>query len=432
MKKVLLLLAVAISTTALFAQENSTQENESSFNKWSIELGGGLHKVSRTFTEGYYSPSPDTYQVNLGVRYMFNEKFGLRASFGYNDIENADGGLAFESKYYRSTLEGVVNLGNILEFHDWSNSIGLLLHGGAGYSLLDVNTDRDGDLDQILNVMVGITPQVKLSNRFTFFVDASLVGNVRSYTTWDGNTQIADNNANRGVDGSLYNFSAGFNIYLGKNNQHADWFVEDNALLSEIEELEARLAKVETDLIDTDQDGVADYLDREQNTMSGVAVDTKGIAIDKNKNGIPDEIESSLDERFLMRNEYNPNAGSTTVTGGNTVRDLLNKGYVNVYFKFNSTTPQTYSLEAINYLKVYMAENPGATAQLVGYADEIGNASYNSSLSSMRAKKVYDILVASGVDANRLSHTGNGEDASVNKNSAEARQLVRRVTFKLN
>lgn len=440
MKKILLLLAVAISTTALFAQENETtmyeQGNESAFNKWSIDLGGGLHNAARPYTAGYFNETAAPYQASLGIRYMMNEKFGFRASFGFNDIQGDDRSLPFETQYYRATFEGVLNAGNILQFHEWSNSFGLLIHAGGGVSILDVRSLVDNRYeDTMMNVVFGITPQIKISDRIVFNVDASIVGNIGMDTTWDGKTRLSergvDGSTNRGFDSSLYNFSAGFSIYLGKNETHADWYVEDNDLMSEIEELEARLAKVETDLIDTDQDGVADYLDREQNTMSGVAVDTKGIAIDKNKNGIPDEIESSLDERFLLRNEYNPNSGGTTSAGG-TIKELLDNGYVNVYFKFNSTTPETYSLEAINYLKVYMAENTGATAQLVGYADEIGNESYNRDLSAKRAKKVYDILVASGVAANRLSHTGNGEDTSVNKNSSEARQLVRRVTFKLN
>jgi OOP family OmpA-OmpF porin len=41
------------------------------------------------------------------------------------------------------------------------------------------------------------------------------------------------------------------------------------------------------------------------------------------------------------------------------------------------------------------------------------------------------MLVAAGVDADRLTHTGSGEDTSVDKSSGGARQLVRRVTFKL-
>jgi OOP family OmpA-OmpF porin len=41
-------------------------------------------------------------------------------------------------------------------------------------------------------------------------------------------------------------------------------------------------------LIDTDQDGVADYLDLEKNTVSGVMVDSKGRAIDLNNNNVPE------------------------------------------------------------------------------------------------------------------------------------------------
>jgi OOP family OmpA-OmpF porin len=160
--------------------------------------------------------------------------------------------------------------------------------------------------------------------------------------------------------------------------------------------------------------------------MSGVAVNTKGIAVDVNKNGIPDEIESSLDDRFVNESDY-----VTKQRGGGNVKELLDKGYVNVYFKFNSTTPETYSLEAINYLIKYMEANPSTNAELIGYADEIGNPTYNKNISEKRANKVKEILVASGVAESRLTVTGNGEDTSVEKSSAQARQLVRRVTFKL-
>src|SRR5690606_40548444 len=93
--------------------------------------------------------------------------------------------------------------------------------------------------------------------------------------------------------------------------------------------------------------------------------------------------------------------------------------------------PESYSLDVINYLIKYMSDNPSANAELIGYADEIGNPEYNQQLSERRAKRVYDILLATGVSANRLSYTGGGEDTSVDKESSAARQLVRRVTFKL-
>jgi OOP family OmpA-OmpF porin len=79
-----------------------------------------------------------------------------------------------------------------------------------------------------------------------------------------------------------------------------------------------------------------------------------------------------------------------------------------------------------------MKDNPSASATLTGFADEIGSPEYNKTLSERRAKMVSDVLTAAGIDASRLSQNGDGEDASVDKNSSEARQLVRRVTFRVN
>ncbi|WP_245946257.1 OmpA family protein [Marinirhabdus gelatinilytica] len=426
MKKVTLVLTALFATVALYAQEESEiQLNE--YNKWSIELSGGLLKPSSPFADGYSVNSIAPYQASLGVRYMMNEKFGVRANLGYASISEEDNSLPFETSYYRGTLEGVVNLGNLLEFSDWTETFGLLVHGGGGYSV--INHEEPFELDEkdtTFNLMLGLTPQVRLSDRIALFADVSIIPNIGMERSWDGIEVIQT--ANRRIDdGLLYQVSAGINIYLGSESKHADWYSEKSVLLSKVEELEGRLAKVETDLIDSDQDGVPDYLDREPNTVSGVAVNTKGIAVDQNNNGIPDELEPSLDNRYVNESDY--------VVGGQgsglNVEELLNKGYVNVYFKFNSTTPETYSLEAINYLIKYMKENPSANAELIGYADEIGNPSYNQTLSEKRANKVKDILVAAGIAQNRLTVTGNGEDASVEKSSAPARQLVRRVTFRL-
>lgn len=313
-------------------------------------------------------------------------------------------------------------------FQNLTDTFGLLFHAGGGFSLINHEAPLELDeKDSTFNIVLGISPQIKISERVAFFADFSLIPNVGMERSWDG-TEVIQSATRRIDDGLLYNISAGFNIYLGGASKHADWYSEETDMKETIEDLENRLAKVETDLIDTDQDGVPDYLDREPNTMSGVAVNTKGIAVDKNTNGIPDEIESSLDDRYVNESDYEMNKGGGS---GLNVKDLLDKGYVNVYFKFNSSTPETYSLEAINYLIKYMNENPSANAELIGYADEIGNAEYNKNLSEKRANKVKEILVASGVAANRLTVTGNGEDTSVEKGSAQARQLVRRVTFRL-
>ena len=418
MKKITILLLIFITASA-YAQDD--------YNKWSIELSGGLNKASRPYSESFYSPTFGPWSADAGLRYMINEKFGFKLNLGYANVEEGDNVVPFQTQYYHGTLQGVVNLGSLFKFRDWTQSFNLLGHGGAGIARM--TTDEDAFLSDETDYMsvftVGLTPQVKLGKSIALVGDLSIYGNVNQDFTWDGNTETV----NRGFDGMLVNASIGLNIYLGNKEKHADWVdnSEETELRKKLDSVQNRLAKLETDLQDEDQDGVPNYLDREPNSMNGVAVDSKGVAVDQNNNGIPDEIESSLDERYTSKEEFKEGGANNSIG----IKKLLNDGYVNVYFQFNSDKPETYSFEAINYLVKYMHENPNANADLVGYADEVGNAEYNRQLSERRAKRVYDIIIASGIDKSRLSYRGEGIDNSVDKDSSDARQLVRRVTFKL-
>ncbi|ANH60800.1 OmpA family protein [Dokdonia donghaensis] len=431
MKKITLAIIALVGMQLATNAQESTETMSTDFNKWSVELTGGVNKPVRPVSGGSFTNTPSLYTVTGGVRYMFNEKVGLKGGIAYNSFENDDNSNEFNTALYNFSLEGVINAGNILGFREWTNTFNVLVHGGMGYSALTTDApavERDfGDADQMISFMVGVTPQVRISDRIALVADLTAVGNVRQDLTFNG----APTDGLRGFDGFYVNATAGINIYLGKAEKHADWYSSKNVAEEQIADLQNRLAKVETDLIDTDQDGVADYLDREPNTISGVAVNTKGVAVDQNKNGVPDELESTLDNRYAKKGDI-PTSTPAIASGDDVIKKLIEDGYVNVYFQFNSTKPETYSLESINYLIKYMTENAGASAQLVGYADEIGNASTNQRLSERRAQKVKDIMVAAGISASRLTATGNGEDASVDKNSAPARQLVRRVTFKLN
>src|SRR5690554_1055883 len=161
MKKILLITSM-MAASCLFVQEASAQD----YNKWSIEAAGGMHKPVRPMAKGYYTDTPSFAQFSLGTRYMFNNRFGLKLDLGYNSFKEGDGSSAYKSNYYRGTLQGVANLGSILKFETWTNSLGVLLHAGAGYSQLKPKEPIDrANTDQMLNFIAGITPQVKLGNR---------------------------------------------------------------------------------------------------------------------------------------------------------------------------------------------------------------------------------------------------------------------------
>ncbi|MDP5078484.1 MAG: OmpA family protein, partial [Nonlabens sp.] len=425
MKKIII---ASLFLGAAFSNAQTTESTEMSetpsFKRWAIDVGAGVQKPTRPFTQGFTN-TPSFYQADLGVRYMITRSFGIGVEGGFNNIKSDDdSSVEFDNKLYRVGLEGIVNLGNFVGLKEATNRFGIIAHGGMGVGFFDVQDPVNIDgVDHMLNFTAGITPQVRLTDNVAIFGDLTIIGTTRNNYGWDGGVLPSDV---RGFEGMLVNASVGLTFYLGKGDVPADFAIDPTA--AKIDELSKAFAKMESDIADDDQDGVPNYLDRDNTTESGVAVDNKGRAIDLNKNGIPDEMESALDSRYSNKgNGANGSDGNTQ----QIVKTLINGGYVNVYFQFDSTKPATYSLSAINTIVKYMKENPSASATLTGYADELGAPGYNKSLSERRAKMVHDVLVASGVSASRLTHTGGGEDASVNKDSDDARQLVRRVTFKV-
>ncbi|WP_125722931.1 OmpA family protein [Flavobacterium ustbae] len=410
----LLLLSFAAGAQNM-ATTSTTPRVEQEYNKWSIELNGGVNKPTRAMTPGYTTESANFFHGDLGVRYMFNPKFGLKLDVGYDQFKEKKDTPDFESRYVRASLQGVVNVGRALNFETWTNTIGLLAHGGFGVGQISTETGFGGQ-DYVAHGIAGLTGQIRLSNRVALTGDLTGIVNGRQNWNFDG---MGTTNSNSSFDGVLLNASVGLTFYLGKNEKHADWVGEEDR----IGELEKRVDLIETGLLDTDKDGVADLYDLEPNSIAGVAVNTKGQSIDTNQNGVPDELESYLDKTYEKKG-----AGVNT---NNTVEELINGGYVNVYFDFNSSKPTNASLSGVDFLVKYLKNNPGKSADIIGYADEIGNTSYNTELSRKRAEAVKKVAVNAGIDASRLNVIANGEDTSVNKNSKEARQIVRRVTFQV-
>lgn len=412
----LMLSFVAGAQNGTTATSTEPSIDKSAYNQWSIELNGGLNKPARSLTPGYYTEffNLNSFHADLGVRYMFNPKFGLKLDFGYDQFQNGDDSPEFKSKYLRTSLQGVINLSRTLNFETWTNSFGLLFHGGLGASQITSKTGFD-DEDYMAHGILGLTAQVRLSDRIALTGDVTGIVNAQQNWNFDGMGV-----ANTGVfDGVLVNASLGLTFYLGKNKVHADWAGEED----KYDSLEQRVALLETGALDTDKDGVADLYDLEPNSVTGVAVNTKGQSIDNNQNGVPDELESYLEKTYGQK--------SDKIATDTTVEELINDGYVNVYFDFNSTKPTNASLSGIDFLVKYLKNNPNKSADVVGYADEIGSTNYNVELSRKRAEAVKQIAVNAGIDASRLNVIANGEDTSVNKKSKEARQIVRRVSFQV-
>lgn len=419
MKKLLLLVSLFVCSYTI-AQESEMQG--SSFNKWSIDLNGGLSRPTTPFEVGYFVDDLSFFHVDLGARYMFNPKFGLKVDFGYDNFENSSKSLPFKSAYYRTNLQGVINLGRVLNFEEFARNFNIQAHGGLGYSFM-TSDSFDGE-DNMTNLLIGLTAQYKLTEKIALNADFTMVNNIRQNYSFDGTTYYGANAEDRGFNGTLYNASLGLSFYLGKNATHADWTYEMKD--EKQAELEDRIAEMETMLNDTDRDGVPDYLDVENNTTNGVAVDSKGRAIDLNNNGVPDELEKYVDARTK---EVVATTSTSTQKGSKSPLELINSGYVNVFFDTDSFYPKSSSTNDIYFVINYLKENPSAKADIIGSADTRGTSDYNKQLSQKRAERVKFIVEKAGIDPSRLNIIPQGED-SLGDGAANL-SLVRKVTFKI-
>ncbi len=427
MKKLLLTLTF-VSTLSLSAQtdtETSSDSTDNGFNKWSLELNGGVNKPSAPFAPGYFAATPSFFNVDFGARYMFNNKFGVKFDVAYYKLQDNESSMPFNTKYYRADIQGVANIGRIMNFETWTKRIGALIHLGGGY--MQFRSDNLDYTDRGGNFIVGITGQYKLAKRVVLTGDFTSVTNVSQDKTFDGTSGTGQL---RGFSGGIFSGTIGLTVYLGSHDEHADWYVDTNKNDEELDALKKRLADMETYTADTDKDGVMDGLDAEPNSKPGLAVDSKGRTVDLNGNGIPDELES-----YMQKTYGDSNKGGSNVTNVQNnsalVKALINDGYVTCYYDYNKSTPTNVSTEGIDFILTYLRNNPTATVDIIGHADEIGKTPYNEKLSQARANNVKSILMKAKIDPSRLNVVAAGEDDSVDKDSAGARKLVRRVTFKV-
>ncbi len=418
MKKILLTLGFALALNTLSAQNDTIVAKTTDFNQWSVELSGGFNKPQRPMTSGYYTTVVNPYTVDLGIRYMFNNKFGLKGDFGYNSFTEEKGSMPFDTKYYRADLQGVANLGRIMSFETWTKTFGLLAHAGFGLSFLE-RKEPTYVKDRMGNFMVGLTGQVKLTDRIVLTGDFTTITNAKQDVAFDGSSS---NNIG-GFNGSLFTGTAGITVYLGKKAKHADWTMDNDDRFAAINN---RFTAVENRMIDTDNDGVANYLDEEADTPAGTMVDTKGRSIDKNNNGVADKTEAYVLENYARKTD------STQVLNYNDqIKSTINNGYICTYFDFNVAKPNSTSTEGIDYILTYLRNNPTASVDIIGHADEVGRSKYNDKLSNARATNVKNILLKANIDPSRLNVIAAGEDTSVDVTSEGARKLVRKVTFRI-
>jgi peptidoglycan-associated lipoprotein len=89
-------------------------------------------------------------------------------------------------------------------------------------------------------------------------------------------------------------------------------------------------------------------------------------------------------------------------------RDFLNNS--SAHFKFNEHVAILDSNSVIDEIVKFMQDYPAYIVTIEGHADERGTREYNLSLGEKRAYALKDILVAKGIDANRIRTVSYGKE----------------------
>ncbi|MGE4587004.1 MAG: OmpA family protein, partial [Mangrovibacterium sp.] len=295
----------------------------------------------------------------------------------------------FETKSFGFNLQGVMNMGRMMKWESWTRTFNLLGHGGAGFAKMDYDVNGVDD-DWYGSLIGGLTLQARLSPRVSLYADGTAKGNYRQNYAFDG----APGNSNRPV---FFRGTVGISVALGGHAEHADWYLSDVSLS---DAFGTRVGAVESELNDVQQAG-------RQQAGKVDELSRKIDDLDRRLAGVPSSVKADPEEM---------------------IEKLINDGYVNLFFDFNSTRMND-PVSTINVLRTYLNANPDVTVELRGYADERGTEAYNRQLSKKRADAVARALINAGVEASRLDAVGMGEDISIDSDAAEAYQLARRVSF---
>lgn len=179
--------------------------------KYSLGLNIGMNSIMNSEYSGRTFPS---FYSSISGRFMFNSHFGLMSVVGYNSFSSERKSIA-PTTLVNANIQLIYNL-HILRLPSQSN--GVLIHTGVGLASLwnsDFNHSNPLDPffsnnDDIIQCIIGITPQFKLNKNSSLNFDFTYSINLKQNQAFDWEY------FGKEFIGMYYHLSIGYTYYFGK------------------------------------------------------------------------------------------------------------------------------------------------------------------------------------------------------------------------
>jgi hypothetical protein len=199
MKKTYFIMAILLCS--LFLSKNT-------YAQIGVEVNYGLN--------GVFEPSiNDLSHLGGAISYDFDETYGMKIDFASDKFRTKN--LLFTEEtgidITRISLQGTMNITTAFSRASSYDFFNLIAHAGAGYSL--VKSSYNSGNDNLVNVVMGLTPRFKITDGLYFAIDTSVIFNISQHYNFDGSFSYTE--AVNSFTGITYNVTGGI-IYKFNEN----------------------------------------------------------------------------------------------------------------------------------------------------------------------------------------------------------------------
>lgn len=189
--------------------------NAQDYSHWSTELQFGITKVQDVTP---FVP----LNTKFGVRYMANTKFGVNVNVGVSrlyDNFKFETESDYNTNYLTANLQGVVNVGRLLQFEEFTDWYTILLGVGGTYVYSPENNVGDNLFNRYSTFHLSST----ISNEFKITKDLFLNANLDIIAGVNNRPFVPSTETT-----NIFNINVGvtFNIDQRNKKEHADWYIE--------------------------------------------------------------------------------------------------------------------------------------------------------------------------------------------------------------